>query len=314
MKINMFINTILYRAGIQIIIVIMMAVTAYNANAQGCSDAGFCTMNSLKPNNNDNISGNANQIKIGASYGIADNSISAFGQYIEYNRQITDDFVIDAKFTALSQSGNDISRFGISDLYLNANYRVNNNSVLVLGTKIPLSDGNTMKDNLALPLDYQSSLGTFDIILGMSYEVHQIQFVIAYQQPLSHNNNEFLAENYPENSKLNSFQSTNKFKRSGDVLFRVSYPIMLGEKFKITPSILPIYHLSNDKFTNAFGVEEEIKGSQGLTLNANAYFDYEINSKNALQLNAGIPFIVRDARPDGLTRSFIANLEYRMKF
>ena len=45
-----------------------------------------------------------------------------------------------------------------------------------------------------------------------------------------------------------------------------------------------------------------------------AYLDYEINSKNIIQLNLGMPFIVRDIRPDGLTRSFIANIEYKIKF
>lgn len=89
---------------------------------------------------------------------------------------------------------------------------------------------------------------------------------------------------------------------------------MLGKKFTITPSLLPIYHLMNDKFTNALGLENEIKGSQGLTLNGNAYLDYAINAKNALQINLGMPFLVRDARPDGLTRTFVANLEYKIKF
>lgn len=77
---------------------------------------------------------------------------------------------------------------------------------------------------------------------------------------------------------------------------------------------MPIYHLTKDKYTNEFNIKKEIIGSQGLTLNGNAYIDYEFNSKNIIQLNLGIPFIVRDARPDGLTRSFIANLEYRIKF
>ena len=58
----------------------------------------------------------------------------------------------------------------------------------------------------------------------------------------------------------------------------------------------------------------EIEGSQGLTLNWNLYLDYELNNDQALQLNVGSPFIVRDTRPDGLTRSFVASLEYRIKF
>ena len=299
---------------LKILSALVLSLIISYANAQGCSDAGFCTINSFKPNNTDTILENKNQIKIGVSFGSADNSVSAFGNYLEYNRQISNKFGIDAKLTSLSQSGNDISNFGLSDLYLNGNYKANDKLKLTLGLKIPLANGNKTKDNLALPMDYQSSIGTFDLIYGAGYEINKLQLVLAFQQPLSQNKNEFLAESYPINSKIRDFQSTNKFKRSSDVLLRVSYPVELGEKFRITSSLLPIYHLSNDKYTNNLGIENEIKGSQGLTLNGNVYVDYEINNRNALQLNIGIPFVVRDARPDGLTRSFVVNLEYKVKF
>lgn len=302
------------QAHLKIITIIILSLTTYFVNAQGCSDAGFCTINSLKPNSNDTILESKNQIKAGVSFGNADKSVSVFGNYIEYNRQISKSFGLDAKITSFSQRGNGVSIIGFSDIYLTGNYIVNEKLKFIIGAKIPLTNGNIKKDNIALPMDYQSSLGTFDLILGMGYEIKKVQFVLAFQQPLSQNKNEYFAENYPLNSKLRDFQSTNKFKRSGDILLRVSYPIKLGEKFKITPSLLPIYHFTNDKYTNVLGIENEIKGSQGLTLNGNAYLDYVINSKNVLQLNVGMPFVVRDARPDGLTRSFIVNLEYKIKF
>lgn len=298
----------------KILILFILSLTTYYAIAQGCSDAGFCTINSIKPNSNYTTTKSTNQVKIGVSSGRADNSISIFGNYIEYKRQVTNSFGIDTKITSISQSGNGISNFGISDIYITADYKANEKLKLILGTKIPLTDGNKKKDNIALPLDYQSSLGTFDLIFGAGYEIKKLQLVLAFQQPFSQNKNEFMAENYPLNSKIKEFQSTNNFKRGGDVLLRVSYPLKLGEKFIITPSLLPIYHLSNDKYTNNLGIENEIKGSKGLTLNGNAYIDYEINNKNALQLNIGMPFVVRDARPDGLTRSFVVNLEYKVKF
>jgi hypothetical protein len=302
------------QATLRIITILILSLTTYNANAQGCSDAGFCTINSVKPNSNDTVLENKNQIKVGVSLGSADKSVSVFGNYIEYNRQFSNSIGIDAKITSLFQSGNDISNFGISDLYLTGNYKINDKLKLILGTKIPLTNSNKKKDNIALPMDYQSSLGTFDLILGAGYEIKKIQFVLAYQQPLSQNKNEFIAENYPIDSKIRAFQSTNKFKRSGDILLRVSYPVKLSEKLQLTPSLLPIYHLTNDKFTNLSGFESEINGSQGLTLNGNAYLDYKINSKSALQLNIGMPFVIRDTRPDGLTRSFVVNLEYKINF
>jgi hypothetical protein len=81
----------------------------------------------------------------------------------------------------------------------------------------------------------------------------------------------------------------------------------------LTPSLLPIYHLSEDRYFDGFAMRE-IEGSQGLTLNGNLYIDWSLDEKSSLQLNAGMPFLFREARPDGLTRSFIATLEYKIKF
>ena len=163
-------------------------------------------------------------------------------------------------------------------------------------------------------MDYQSSLGTFDLIVGAGYTINKWQFVWAYQQPLTQNENKFLAEQYPSDSPLRDFQSTNKFERKGDMLLRISYPMSVGKSFTFTPSLLPIYHLGNDKYTDAVGNLNEIVNSEGLTLNANVYFDLAISKASSLQLNVGTPLVVREARPDGLTRSFIINLEYVVKF
>lgn len=282
--------------------------------AQGCSDAGVCTIDSFKPHDHDLDHELQNAFKIGINLGAADYGISVFGTYLDYRREVTERLSIDAKITTLSQSGNDLSSFGLSDIYLNGNYRVGKKASLTLGFKIPLSDANRKENNLALPMDYQSSLGTFDLVVGMTYSIKKLQLLAAIQQPLTQNNNAFLAELYPINSPLSEFQSTNQFKRSGDLILRASYPLNIGGKIVFTPSLLPIYHLSNDKFTDIDGIEKQIDGSQGLTLNWNAYFDYYINDKNVLQFSMGSPFIVRETRPDGLTRSFIANLEYRILF
>jgi hypothetical protein len=288
-------------------------LTSYSYG-QGCSDAGFCTIDSFKPESGDSVASMNNQLKVGAFYGSADNSIAVYGSYFEYNRQINDKFGFDVKLTSIAQNGNDISVFGLSDVFLSAKYKTAKKVNFTFGTKIPLSNADRSKDNLPLPMDYQASLGTVDIILGIGYTFKNIQLVAAIQQPVTQNSNEFLSSLYPEDSELSKFQSTNKFKRSGDVLLRVSYPISVNKKLKLTPSILPIYHLANDKYTDEAGVEKEIIGSEGLTLNGNVYIDYQINQTNSIQVNMAMPFIVRDVRPDGLTRSFVANLEYRIRF
>ena len=305
---------IMRNVGVKFFVAAFFTFLTYFVEGQGCSDAGFCTLNSFKPHNTDSVAQTKNQFKVGNSFGNADHSISIFGNYLEYNRQLNDKFTFDAKIASLFQNGNGISVFGLSDVYLNANYQIGEKIKLTVGTKIPLTNGNKMKDHLSLPMDYQSSLGTFDIILGIGYEIKKIQLVAAIQHPLTQNSNRFIAVEYSLNSKWREFQPTNKFKRSGDILLRVSYPLALGDKFIITPSILPIYHLTNDKYSDVLDVEKDINGSQGLTLNGNAYFDYKINAKNTLQLNLGMPFVARKTRPDGLTRHFIVNLEYSINF
>ena len=287
----------------------------YTAWSQGCSDAGVCTINSFKPRISDSLSTvNHHQVKAGLSYGSADHSIYVLASYLAYDQIINDKFSFDFKVTTLSQTGNEITSTGFSDIYLNGNFNATQSTGITLGVKIPLSDGGKSLNGLPLPMDYQSSLGTFDLIIGLTQSIKKLQLVLALQQPLTQNNNAFLAELYPEDSPLSSFQSTNEYIRSGDILLRISYPFMLGKKFILTPSLLSIYHLENDKYTNIEFVETTIEGSRGLTVNANFYLDYMINASNQLNLSLGFPLVVREARPDGLTRKFVVNLEYAFKF
>ncbi|MBP6386628.1 MAG: hypothetical protein KA313_04995 [Pseudarcicella sp.] len=280
---------------------------------QGCSDAGFCTINSFKPGTIVEKE-NKNQLSVGTFLGKADNSITAYGSYLEYNRQLSSSFGIETKISMLAQNGNNVNEFGFSDIFLNVNYKTLSKVKFTLGFKIPLSEANKVLDNNSLPMDYQASLGTFDVLFGLGYEIGKLQLVTALQQPLNQNNNKFLATNFSSNSELSKFQSTNQFSRRGDVLLRISYPMFINSKLKFTPSVLPIYHLGNDSYVNETGSRVEIDKSEGFTLNGNLYLDYELNKKNVIQLSVGVPFVVRNSRPDGLTRSFIANFVYGVKF
>jgi hypothetical protein len=295
-------------------VLILWCLNMMLLHGQGCSDAGFCTIDGFKPSHGDSIQVLKNQFKVGTFYGNADNAIAVYGSYVEYSVRLSKTFGIDTKLTTLAQNGNDISVFGLSDLFINSNYAASEKLKFTFGTKIPLSNANRTQNNLPLPMDYQASLGTFDLIMGVGYQIGKMQWVVAIQQPLTQNENQFLASNFPTDSKLSTFQSTRNFERSGDVLLRVSYPIKVSSKLNLTPSVLPIYHLANDKFTDELNIKREIEGSKGLTLNLNLFLDYQVSNHSFIQLNMGIPAIVRDVRPDGLTRSFIANLEYRIKF
>jgi len=86
------------------------------------------------------------------------------------------------------------------------------------------------------------------------------------------NKNSFLTNAYPAGHQAGDFQSTNEYERKGDIFLRASYNIVIVEnKFDITPSVLPIFHLGDDSFTDTNGNITTIDGSQGLTLNGNLF-------------------------------------------
>lgn len=289
------------------------ALFIQNISAQGCSDAGFCTLSDMKPHQAKEAAGK-NLIRAGVNYGSADHDIKAFGAYVEYGRMINERISVSSRVSSLGHNGFVANTYGLSDVYLNAAYKVNTAFSLTAGVKIPLSDGNTTLNGQPLPMDYQSSLGTTDIIAGINIHIASLQLTAGIQQPLTQNKNSFLAETGPSDPALAAYQSTNQFRRKGDIMLRASYPIHFGSKVTLTPGILPVYHLGNDEYTDLSGRTIEIEGSGGITLNGNLFLDYRLNSKNVFQLIFGMPFIVRDARPDGLTRSFVAGIEYSTSF
>jgi hypothetical protein len=279
--------------------------------AQGCSDAGVCSIDKIRPGGH--MADYSNQFRAGIGYGKADHDITVIAPYLAFSRTMGK-ISVEGRLTAIAQNGDEASMFGLSDLFVVGNYALLDKMQISAGFKIPLANGDKMLDGQSLPMDYQPSLGTLDLLLGLNYSIKKLQLAFAYQQPLSQNNNTFLAGDFPIDSEFQKFQSTNNYFRRADVLLRISYPVKIGNKFKITPSVLPIYHLGNDRYTNLVAQEVEITGSQGLTLNANLFLDLSVGQSSSLQFNFGTPLVVREDRPDGLTRHFVVNLEYQVSF
>jgi hypothetical protein len=281
---------------------------------QGCSDAGACTAPGFAiQTDSAQHTRLMNEIRVGLSYGLADNDITVSGQYLEYSRQINRIANVSMRLSGLAQVGNGISTWGMSDLFVSSRIALRSDISVNAGIKVPLMLSDRTLDGLPLPMDYQSSLGTIDLLLGLNYQKHNWGILVAWQQPLTQNRNQFNPMQYSEDSPLSDFADTRSFTRQGDILLRLSREFR-WEKWSISPGILPIYHMGNDRFEDDLGVEREIEGSQGLTLNAIAFLDYRFSGKSAIQWSLGVPLVVRDTRPDGLTRSFQTTVEYRIRF
>ncbi len=282
--------------------------------AQGCSDAGLCTIEPFKPLSEMENAENPNKLNVGLSMGVADYDIAVYGGALGYSRTFSEKWSIDTKITFLSQGGNDINVSGPGDIFLNLNHNLSQRFTITMGAKIPMTKADKMYNDLPLPMDYQSSLGTLDFLGGISYALDNWLFAIGVQIPVEQNENAFFSDLYPPESPLAVIQTTNKFQRSADVLMRISRPFAVNEKMTITPGLLPIYHLGEDEFTDIDGIVTPIDGSDGLTLNGTVFVDYNLGAANVLEFSLGFPFIVRESRPDGLTRGFVLGVGYEKSF
>jgi hypothetical protein len=284
-----------------------------NINAQGCSDAGFCSVGNGFKSMDVHLK---NNFEVGAIYGIGEEDVTVYSQYASYTRNVNTEFSMSLKLTSQFSTGNFGTNGGLGDAYVSGNYnfKLASKSKLnvLMGFKIPLNSANEKIDGTSLPMDYQSSLGTFDWISGVSLTVDKWDFNIAYQLPLTkYNKNSYLSEY----SGTDDFQSTNLFGRKSDGLFRTTYTIKtLNNKFTFKPNVLAIYHFGEDTFENIFGVREKIDGSNGLTLNANVIASYKLGTNSYLETSIAAPLVVREARPDGLTRALTIGLAYKVNF
>lgn len=165
-------------------------------------------------------------------------------------------------------------------------------------------------------MQYQSSLGTVDLITGVAANTERWKVAAGWQQPLSGiNRNNFLPE-YWDIEEANAYPPTNDFNRKGDVLLRTSYRLLKKKNWSLESGLLGIYHLGEDTYidANISNKPIAINGSAGLTLNATASLEYMLNQRCSVGLVGGVPLVVRDVRPDGLTRSFVLSPQIRYNF
>lgn len=287
--------------------------------SQGCSDAGFCSLGILKNNTGGN--NKSYSISIGANYGAGEQSTSTFNPYLEYAVKANSHLSYQLKITSVYANGFLGSTFNLGDVFGFATYTLKPKSInrfsILSGFKIPLSYANDKnKEGKPLPLDYQSSIGTYDLIEGVNFIFSdKWELNAGVQIPIiQKNKNSFFPDEYSD-PRIRDFSATNNFKRKSDVLVRVGRYLRLKKSsLSLKPNILAIYHLGKDSYENRLGKRETISGSGGVTMNAGIIATKTFKQNNELELIAAAPFIVRELRPDGLTRSVVVNIQYCFTF
>ena len=105
--------------------IIICFFTIKGVNAQGCSDAGFCSINGVNPSSHlDSSKTLKNQLQIGITSGLAQFGVFISSPYLQYDVQASEELILSAKINYTLTNGSLTSNNGFSDVFLSINYNI----------------------------------------------------------------------------------------------------------------------------------------------------------------------------------------------
>ncbi len=236
--------------------------------------------------------------------------ISTSSLIVEHRFTKSTSFV--ARIPFIFTSGNLGNSTGIGDVlvsFIQQIFRGQNSQLgVLLGGKLRTNNSDFTFEGNPLPMAYQTSLGTYDIIGGVEYIYKTWNFYFAYQHPFGRNENQYLHPEGETNEKKLYYESA-QLKRGDDIAFRVQKTFFLKKDQSLQPGILPIYRLQKSEIIRN-DQPEILDGSDGLTLNLFLTYSKKLKKNTIISLTAAFPVIDKDYRADGLTRNFI--LSFRL--
>ncbi|MGL1886114.1 MAG: hypothetical protein OCD76_06335 [Reichenbachiella sp.] len=303
--------------------------------AQGCSDAGFCTMGAMKPDQHysEKLDVKLRSVEINGYRGSTTLTPIIYVLSTDLTFSIFNNVFLQVKVPYQFVSGSLGDTQGMGDISISATSVIMSNEKGTLsgtlGGKIPTNSSNLEKqtnefgsEGQDLPMYYQVSLGTYDIVAGASWINNKWLFATGIQIPLNRNKNNFRwghwssypnAEN-PDDTYIKKYDLANDLKRGTDIMFRVERNFRFTN-FNFGVGLLPIIRITKDERYD-FNLDKRIKidGTTGLALSALFNAGYNFNVNNGVKFIYGVKLMQRDVNPDGLTRHDVLSLSYVYRF
>lgn len=302
--------------------ILLLTFSSTAIYAQGCSDAGFCTMGALKPDQgySKRMSVQIRSIELSQYIGVTRFKDVVFNYTADMNVGIGDKTTLQVKIPYVYVEGVLKNTNGIGDLSFGLarnlvskeNYQIN----LTVGTKLPVGNSNIALDGKSLPMYYQTGLGTYDMIAGISFISRGWMFATGYQQSLNRIDNDFWWtdwEDHPMEATAREYKQSRSLNRGKDIMLRVERNFRFSN-FNFNVGLLPIYRLTKDTNISRGGVENEIDQSDGLALTLLVGGGYQFSVKSGIKIMNGFRLVKRHFNPDGLSREFVSNIGYVYKF
>jgi len=307
------------------------------ALSQGCSDAGFCTMGAMKPDQaySKKINFKLRSIELSQYRGSTTLSPMVYVANFDVSIGITQKTGFQVKLPYQWTTGNFGEAAGMGDISVSLTHNVhrfkNFELNATLGMKIPSnksdleSQGRKVPGSggLVLPMYYQVSLGSWDIIAGASLINEKWLFAVGYQNALTANNNTFkwgewegIYQDGYDTSYVQKYDQATKLKRGSDIMLRVERNFRFA-RYSFNLGLLPIYRITKDQVIDDWsGVGDYVKveGTTGLALSALGGFGYNFNINNTVKFTYGRKITQREVNPDGLTRHDVMIIAYLFRF
>jgi hypothetical protein len=314
------------------IVFTIAALSAFSpqAQSQGCSDAGFCTMGAMKPDQpfNKKIALKLRSMEVSFYRGSTTLSPIVYVGTLDLSFNILDTktfFQVKLPYQAVKGNFGKTSGMGDISLCLTRNVsRSGDFDVNVsLGGKIPSNHADMVNETngLPLPMYYQTSLGTYDLVAGMSAINRNWLFATGIQHPFNKNKNHFtwaqwipVYKNGEGAGYVRAYDVGYDLKRGTDIMLRIERNFRFS-RFNFSAGLLPIYRILKDEVTvPSTGQRIKPDGTTGLALSAIATAGYSFNIQSGVKLLYGRKFIQRDFNPDGLTRHDVMTVSYYYRF
>jgi hypothetical protein len=305
------------------LIFLFALVLATQAYSQGCSDAGFCTMGAMKPDQpyNKNIPIKLRSMEVSFYRGSTTLTPIVYVATLDASFSVGKRNSFQVKLPFQAVTGRLANTSGIGDISLCFTRNVYSSEKfdvsVSLGSKIPTNKSDKSENDHPLPMYYQTSLGTYDAIAGISLVNRKWLFATGIQIPLNKNNNEFLwgrwAGSGEDPKYIEKYAKANQLKRGIDVMLRMERNFRFS-RLNFSVGVLPIYRITNDEIEDAAGKPIKPDGAKGLALSAIGTIGYSFNVKSGVKLLVGHKIVQRDENPDGLTRELVSSLTYFYRF
>lgn len=305
---------------------------AFHSFSQGCSDAGFCTMGAMKPDQpfNKKIAVRLRSMEISFYRGTTTLTpivyVATADMNFSLNSKTTFQLKVPFQYVegqlAKTSSLSDLSICFTRNIYSSDRFDLN----LSLGGKIPTNNSDfTRSDGNALPMYYQTSLGTWDLISGLSLINRHWLIATGIQVPLNENKNNFdwhrwdngQPDDPAEFAYVQEYANASHLQRGIDVMLRVERNFRFS-RFNCSVGLLPIYRVTPDVITNAAGIRTSYNAknekAEGLAMSWILTGGYNFNVRSGIKLLVGHKIVQRAFSPDGLTRELVSSFTYIYRF